>query len=140
MTHSPYQYTTGITNVATPTDANGASNKNISPFKTMYADDNSAYNKTWGSDGMQTYVNAAMLFFGFSGLKLNIDKSSVCWLQHSGDRTMRPLLNPVPLKRRLPAAFCLYDVHQPPVCRPKDPGNGNGGSTAIGFDWRCKAC
>jgi hypothetical protein len=36
---------------------------------------------------MQSYVNAAVLFFGFSGLKLNVDKSSVCWLQHSGNST-----------------------------------------------------
>jgi hypothetical protein len=34
-------------------------------------------------------------------------------------------------------AGCLYDVHQPSICRPKDPGNG--GSTTIGFDWRCKS-
>jgi len=36
------------------------------------------------------------------------------------------------------AAFagCLYDVHQQSICRPKDPGNG--GSTTIGFNWRCK--
>jgi hypothetical protein len=41
---------------------------------------------------MQSYVNAAMLFFGFSGLKLNVDKSSVCWLQHSGCSD-KPLLS-----------------------------------------------
>ena len=37
-----------------------------------------------------------------------------------------------------PAAFagCLYDVHQQSICRPKDPGNGD--STTIGFNWRCK--
>jgi hypothetical protein len=35
-------------------------------------------------------------------------------------------------------AGCLYDVHQPSSCRPKDPGDG--GSTTIGFNWRCKAC
>jgi hypothetical protein len=38
-------------------------------------------------DGMQSYVNAAMLFLGFSGLKPNVDKSSVLlapalWQQH----------------------------------------------------------
>ena len=31
---------------------------------------------------------------------------------------------------------CLYDVHQQSICRPKDPGNGD--STTIGFNWRCK--
>jgi hypothetical protein len=33
-----------------------------------------------------------MLFFGFSGPKPNVDKSSVCWLQHSGDSS-KPLLS-----------------------------------------------
>jgi hypothetical protein len=35
---------------------------------------------------------------------------------------MRPLLNPVPLKRRLPAAFMTW-LHQPSICRHNDPGN-----------------
>jgi hypothetical protein len=48
-------------------------------------------NNGWGEDGMQSYVNATMLFFGFSGLKLNVDRPSVCWLQHSGNSTKPPL-------------------------------------------------
>jgi hypothetical protein len=55
-------------------------------------------------------------------------------------RTWRPLLNPVPLKQRLPFAGFLYDVNQQSICPPKDKDPGNEYITAIGFNWPCKAC
>jgi hypothetical protein len=63
----PYQYTSW-------------GGESVDIHKTMYADDNSAYQSKWDGEGMQSYVNAAMLFFGFSGMKLSVDKSSFCWL------------------------------------------------------------
>jgi hypothetical protein len=64
LTHIPYKYTTDIPNPTASTDARGPSDKIICLYKTMYADDNSAYNQQWGEDGTQSDVNAAMFFLG----------------------------------------------------------------------------
>jgi hypothetical protein len=128
LTHNPHQYTTGIPNPTTSIDLSGPNDKNICLFKTMYADDNSAYNQKWGVDGMQSYVNAAMLFFGFSGLKLNVDKPSVCWLQHSGNRAPAPNL------------YSLLQIHLMSESRRR-PGclHAIGGTSSQAWTWSLSA-
>jgi hypothetical protein len=75
---APYTYSTGP-NTTTPLS------------RSAYADDSSSYSDIWGNGGLQTSINGSLLFCGFTGMQLHIDKSIFCWINKNsgGDSAVR---------------------------------------------------